>query len=86
MKSEFSFLKILCTLLQNIMSQPQKDEKANEEPTDNQIRSQDTTSQYQIRPSVGKSFPIVSIREIINEVLLQILDGEVFLYFVLDFD
>lgn len=68
------------------MSQPQIDEKSKEEPTDNQNQSQDTTSQYQIRPSVGKSFPIVSIREIINEVLLQILDGEVLLYFFIDSD
>lgn len=50
------------------------------EPTDikeeNGRLNQDTTSQYQIRPSIGKSFPIAAIREIINEVLLQNLDGE----------
>lgn len=37
--------------------------------------SENSTSQYQIRPAIGKSFPISSVREIINEVLLQILDG-----------
>lgn len=28
-----------------------------------------------MRPSVGKSFPVTNVREIINEVLLQVLDG-----------
>lgn len=46
-------------------------------------KREDSTSQYQIRPSVGKSFPVVSIREIINEVLLQLLDGmEIYIYFL----
>lgn len=38
--------------------------------------SNESASQYQIRPSIGKSLPIAGIREIINEVLLQILDGK----------
>lgn len=63
-------------LEQKNMSQSQKNEKQEEKPTENDSRNQETTSQYQIRPSIGKSFPIVGIREIINEVLLQILDGE----------
>lgn len=36
----------------------------------------DEPSQYQIRPSVGKTFPVTNVREIINEVLLQVLDGK----------
>lgn len=53
------------------LQEEQKDEK----PAIQQIQ-ESTTSQYQIRPSIGKSFPIAAIREIINEVLLQILDGK----------
>lgn len=58
------------------MSQSQKTEKSSEKPPTQNNQSHDSTSQYQIRPSIGKSFPITSIREIINEVLLQILDGK----------
>lgn len=59
-----------------IMSQSQKEEKPDENQIPNENRSgNESTSQYQIRPSIGKSFPIAGIREIINEVLLQILDG-----------
>lgn len=57
------------------MSQPLKDEKTDENQDPNENRSGNESSQYQIRPSIGKSFPIAGIREIINEVLLQILDG-----------
>lgn len=59
---------------QQIMSQSQKDEKPVEKQADKE--NQESTSQYQIRPSIGKSFPIAGIREIINEVLFQILDGK----------
>lgn len=38
--------------------------------------SNEEQSQYQMRPSIGKSFPVTNVREIINEVLLQILDGK----------
>ena len=44
--------------------------------SNNENKTTESTSQYQIRPSAGKSFPIVGIREIINEVLLQVLDGK----------
>lgn len=57
------------------MSQPEKDEKSDENQDPNKNRGGNESSQYQIRPSIGKSFPIAGIREIINEVLLQILDG-----------
>lgn len=58
-----------------IMSQ-KKEEKSEENKITQENRSgNESTSQYQIRPSIGKSFPISGIREIINEVLLQILDG-----------
>lgn len=60
-----------------IMSQAQKPvEKPNEKDVATENRNNDSTNQYQIRPTDGKSFPIGSIREIINEVLLQTLDGE----------
>lgn len=38
-------------------------------------KEESTNHEYQIRPSIGKSFPITAVREIINEVLLQVLDG-----------
>lgn len=57
------------------MSQSQPVQKAEETPAAAENKCNESTSQYQIRPSVGNSFPIVGIREIINEVLLQILDG-----------
>lgn len=41
----------------------------------NEVQS-DNTNQYQIRPNIGKSFAVANVREIINEVLLQVLDGE----------
>lgn len=41
----------------------------------NENRANESTSQYQIRPNAGASFPVVGIREIINDVLIQILDG-----------
>lgn len=44
--------------------------KKNDIPSDN-------TNQYQIRPNIGKSFPVANVREIINEVLLQELDGKI---------
>lgn len=47
------------------MTDIKKDNISNEEP-----------SQYQMRPSIGKSFPVSNVREIINEVLLQVLDGK----------
>lgn len=47
------------------MTDNKKENTSNEEP-----------SQYQMRPSIGKSFPVTNIREIINEVLLQVLDGK----------
>lgn len=62
--------------LLEVMSQSQKDGKPAEKSAAQNNQSQDSTSQYQIRPSIGKSFPIAGIREIINEVLLQILDGK----------
>lgn len=55
------------------MSEKEK-EVAEGEKVKNQ--SVDSTSQYQIRPAIGKSFPIASVREIISEVLFQVLDGE----------
>lgn len=58
------------------MSQLQRDEKPSENQVAIQNQSNESTNQYQIRPSKGKSFPIAGIREIINEVLLQILDGK----------
>lgn len=58
------------------MSQTQSKENPNEKSMIQKNNSnEELTSQYQIRPSIGKSFPISTIREIINEVLLQILDG-----------
>lgn len=57
------------------MSQPQEREKSDVNRVAAKNSSDESASQYQIRPSIGKSFPIASIREIINEVLLQILDG-----------
>lgn len=57
------------------MSQSQPDHKTDEKPVAVENKGDESTNQYQIRPSFGKSFPIVLIREIINEVLLQILDG-----------
>lgn len=54
------------------MSQLKKDTNSDENIITNENRS---NNEYQIRPSIGKSFPIAGIREIINEVLLQILDG-----------
>lgn len=48
---------------------------ANTENGKSNEKKDDLTSQYQIRPAIGKSFPISSVREIINEVLLQVLDG-----------
>lgn len=57
------------------MSQIQPIDNPNEKITTQKTLNEESTSQYQIRPSIGKSFPIVAIREIINEVLLQILDG-----------
>lgn len=57
------------------MSQIQSIDNSNEKITTQKPTNDESTSQYQIRPSIGKSFPITAIREIINEVLLQILDG-----------
>lgn len=57
------------------MSQIQPLDNPNEKSTIQKSSNEESTSQYQIRPSIGKSFPISGIREIINEVLLQILDG-----------
>lgn len=54
------------------MSQFKKDANSDENQITNENQS---NNEYQIRPSIGKSFPIAGIREIINEVLLQILDG-----------
>lgn len=55
---------------------PEQDRKSlNEKQKATENQNNETASQYQIRPSIDKSFPIASIREIINEVLLQILDG-----------
>lgn len=58
------------------MSQTQKNEHQKENLPPQKTSNEESTSQYQIRPSIGKSFPIAAIREIINEVLLQILDGK----------
>lgn len=55
------------------MSIKQEDETETETKSHN--TSENSTSQYQMRPAIGKSFPISSVREIINEVLLLILDG-----------
>lgn len=57
------------------MSQSQTVQLSDEKPVAAENKGDESTNQYQIRPSFGKSFPIVHIREIINEVLLQILDG-----------
>lgn len=54
------------------MSQFKKDANLDENKIINENRS---NNEYQIRPSIGKTFPIAEIRDIINEVLLQILDG-----------
>lgn len=62
------------------MSQSQPVEKAEEKPATDENKCNESTSQYQIRPSAGNSFPIVGIREIINEVLLHILDGNLSCY------
>lgn len=56
------------------MSQTQSTVQSNEKSSTQ--KNEESTSQYQIRPSIGKSFPIIAIREIINEVLLQVLDGK----------
>lgn len=58
------------------MSQTQSTVQSNEKTSSQKNVNEESTSQYQIRPSIGKSFPIIAIREIINEVLLQILDGK----------
>lgn len=58
------------------MSQVQSSDHTNEKISTQKIPNEEATSQYQIRPSIGKQFPVVVIREIINEVLLQILDGK----------
>ncbi|XP_031635733.1 dynein light chain Tctex-type-like [Contarinia nasturtii] len=54
----------------------QKDEKSTEKEVASEKLNNDSINQYQIRPSIGNSFPIASIREIINEILLQTLDGK----------
>lgn len=59
------------------MSQVQSCDHTNEKIATQKIPNEEATSQYQIRPSIGKQFPVVAIREIINEVLLQILDGKI---------
>lgn len=63
------------------MSQIQpKDDKTTSQKTNSKDDS--TSHEYQIRPSIGKSFPISAIREIINEVLLQVLDGMYILWMI----
>lgn len=57
------------------MSQTQAKDNPNENSKTQENPNGEAPSQYQIRPSIGKSFPITGIREIINEVLLQTLDG-----------
>lgn len=75
----FDKIDISMILLGNsekIMSQMQSKENQNDASiTQKKSSTEESTSQYQIRPSIGKSFPISAIREIINEVLLQVLDG-----------
>lgn len=56
------------------MSQSKTDDKSNEK--ENKAQDSESTSQYKMRPEKGKSFPVAGIREIINEVLLQTLDGK----------
>lgn len=57
------------------MSHTKENDDPNEKVKAERSSNEESTSQYQIRPSIGKSFPIADIREIINEILLQILDG-----------
>lgn len=58
------------------MSQTNPDENLNEKIMAARERlREESMGRYQIRPTIGKSFPITTIREIINEILLQILDG-----------
>lgn len=57
------------------MSQTQSTDHPNQSTSTQKNSNEESTSQYQIRPSIGKSFPTHAIRGIINEVLLQILDG-----------
>lgn len=41
------------------------------------------TSQYQIRPSLSKSFQMANVKEIIGEVFQQILDGTLSVFFLI---